>query len=155
MIEQEKDFSEWLPFLREIVEEKIPLNKIMGIRLESLDLGGARLRIAMQDILVGNYVQGILHGGVISALLDVTGSVTAYVGVLKDLVGRPVEELLDPLGKIITIDLRIDYLRPGKGESFVATGSVLRLGKKFCVIRTQLHNNQEQLIAVGTGTYII
>ena len=155
MVEKKKDFAEWLDFIREIVEENVPLNKILGIKLESLDMDGARLKIAMKDIMVGNYVQGILHGGIISTLLDVTGSVTAYIGVLKDLIGRPAEEIIGPLGKIITIDLRIDYLRPGKGEFFVAEGSMLRLGKKFCVIRTQLHDDQDKMIAVGTGTYIL
>lgn len=155
MVEQENDFAEWFASIREIVEEKVPLNKVMGIRLESLDMEGAHLKITMKDTLVGNYVQGILHGGAISTLLDVTGSVTAYAGVLKDLIGQPFEDILGPIGKIITIDLKVDYLRPGKGEYFFATGSFLRLGKKFCVIRTKLHNDQGQLIAVGTGTYII
>ena len=150
-----KDFAEWLDFIRGIVEENVPLNKILGIKLESLDMDGACLKVAMKEELVGNYVQGILHGGVISTLLDVTGSVTAYIGVLKELSGRPLAEIEKSLGNIITIDLRIDYLRPGKGEYFVASGSILRLGRKFCVIRTQLQNDQGKLIAVGTGTHIL
>ena len=57
--------------------------------------------------------------------------------------------------KLNTIDLRIDYLRPGKGKIFTASGSILRTGKKVGVSRMELHNEKQDLIAVGTGTYIV
>ena len=52
-----------------------------------------------------------------------------------------------------TIDMRVDYLRPGRGKYFIGTGYVLRVGKKIAVTRMDLHNEQEVLIATGTGTY--
>ena len=54
-----------------------------------------------------------------------------------------------------TIDLRVDYLRPGLGQWFYATGMVMRSGRKVTVARMELHNDLEKLIAVGTGTYIV
>ena len=54
-----------------------------------------------------------------------------------------------------TIDLRIDYLMPGKGNSFVASGIILRRGSKVAVVRTDLRNKQDDLIAVGIGTYLV
>jgi uncharacterized protein (TIGR00369 family) len=59
------------------------------------------------------------------------------------------------LTKIGTIDLRIDYLRPGKGNYFVATGAIMRAGRRVSVTRMELYNDQNVLIAVGTGTYIV
>ena len=54
-----------------------------------------------------------------------------------------------------TIDLRVDYLRPGLGQSFSAKGFVLRTGRKVAVTRMELHNDKDLLIAVGTGAYSI
>ena len=59
------------------------------------------------------------------------------------------------LTKIGTIDPCVDYLRPGKGNYFIATGAIMRVGRRVSVTRMELHNDQDVLIAVGTGTYIV
>ena len=51
-------------------------------------------------------------------------------------------------------DLRVDYLRPGRGQSFTATAVLLRSGNKVAVVRTELHSEDGTLVAVGTGTYL-
>ena len=91
----------------------------------------------------------------ISSILDLTGGLVASVELLKHLEGLDVEELAKRMAKIGTIDIRVDYLRPGKGEFFTATGSVLRKGSKVAVVRTELINDQKVLIAAGTGTYLV
>ena len=107
----------------------------------------------MREQLIGNFVQGILHGGVISAVLDLTGGLIASVELLKQLGNIPNHELATRMARIGTIDLRIDYLRAGKGNHFLATGSTLRHGSKIAVVRTDLHNDQNLAIAAGTATY--
>mgnify|MGYP001570982506 CR=1 FL=1 len=62
---------------------------------------------------------------------------------------------LESLARIGTIDLRIDYLRPGKGTHFYARSKMMRTGRKVSVTRMDLHNDVDLLIAVGTGTYIV
>jgi uncharacterized protein (TIGR00369 family) len=99
--------------------------------------------------------QGILHGGVTSAVLDVTGGVVAFTGLVRKLADLPIEERIQRFAKIGTIDLRIDYLRPGKGKWFEATGYPLRTGNKVAVARMELHNDTGELIAVGTGAYLV
>ena len=47
------------------------------------------------------------------------------------------------------------HLRPGVGDHFIATGYALRTGNKVAVTRMELHNNERQLIAVGTGAYVV
>ena len=59
------------------------------------------------------------------------------------------------IAKIGTIDLRIDYLRPGQGLYFLATGNIMRAGRRVTVTRMELHNHEDVLIAVGTGTYVV
>ena len=51
--------------------------------------------------------------------------------------------------------MRIDYLRPGRGTCFSSSGTVMRTGKKVAVTRMELRNQDDILIAVGTGAYIV
>jgi uncharacterized protein (TIGR00369 family) len=65
------------------------------------------------------------------------------------------EEAARIFSKIGTIDMRIDYLRPGVGKWFDASATVLRTGSRVAVTRMEFHNDEGKLIAVGTGTYIV
>ena len=49
----------------------------------------------------------------------------------------------------------VNYLSPGLGKYFVTTGSILRANSKLSVIRMKQHNDEDLLIAVGTGSYVI
>jgi uncharacterized protein (TIGR00369 family) len=147
--------EEWLERIRDIFDNKIPFNKVLGLRVHSLDMERPKIRFAMHEALVGNYIRGSLHGGVISAVIDVTGGLSAFMGLQKKLAGEPLDIKLEKFRKLGTIDLRIDYLRPGVGKMFEATGYVLRTGHKVAVTRIELKNEAEQLIAVGTGAYVI
>jgi uncharacterized protein (TIGR00369 family) len=57
--------------------------------------------------------------------------------------------------KMGTIDLRIDYLRPGRGKYFVATGRVVRLGSRVAVTHMELENDTGEQIATGSAAYMI
>jgi uncharacterized protein (TIGR00369 family) len=147
--------AEWLERIRDIFDNKIPFNRVLGLKVHSLDMERPKIRFAMHDALVGNYIRGSLHGGVISAVIDVTGGLSAFMGLQKKLAGEPLDIKLEKFRKLGTIDLRIDYLRPGVGKMFEATGYVLRTGHKVAVTRIELKNETAQLIAVGTGAYVI
>ena len=147
--------AEWLERIRDIFDNKIPFNKVLGLKVHSLDMERPKIRFAMHDALVGNYIRGSLHGGVISAVIDVTGGLSAFMGLQKKLAREPLDIKLEKFRKLGTIDLRIDYLRPGVGKMFEATGYVLRTGHKVAVTRIELKNETEQLVAVGTGAYVI
>jgi uncharacterized protein (TIGR00369 family) len=64
------------------------------------------------------------------------------------------EESIQRLRPTSTIDLRVDYLRPGAGERFIARGFTLRAGSRVAVTRMEMRNEKSDLLAVGTGTYI-
>ena len=149
----EKD--ELLKILRELHEQKIPFNRFIGLRLEHADLETVRARFDMRDEFIGNPAHGILHGGVISSVLDATGGITASLGILKRALRDPVTDIEDRLTKVGTIDLRVDYLRPGRGKYYISTGTTMRTGRKVTVVRMEMKNDQDNLIAVGTGTYIV
>ncbi|MDQ1346587.1 MAG: hypothetical protein QG586_2128 [Pseudomonadota bacterium] len=144
-----------LAVIRESFVERMPFNRILGIDVLSLHHEQAECRFSMRPELVGNYVRNILHGGVTSAVLDVTGGLVAFLGVQRKLRGKPVEEIIERFARIGTIDLRVDYLRPGQGEWFVARGYPLRTGNKVTVARMELLNDRDELIAVGTAAYTV
>jgi len=147
--------KEWLEGIRDIFNNKIAFNQVLGLQVHCLDMDRPTIRFEMREALVGNFTRGSLHGGVISAVIDVTGSLAAFMGLQKKLVGEPVDVKLRKFRKLGTIDLRIDYLRPGIGQRFEATGYILRTGNKVAVTRMELKNEIDQLIAVGTGAYVI
>ncbi|MGA6103625.1 thioesterase family protein [Pseudomonas solani] len=134
--------------------ERIPFNQVLGIQLGELSQEQVTMHLPMKDELIGNFVHGILHGGVISSLLDVTGGAMALIGAFERHQGLSTGERMERLSKLGTIDLRIDYLRPGRGRSFTATAVLLRSGNKVAVVRSELHADEGTLVAVGTGTYL-
>jgi len=150
-----REIDELLEIIHDLIIEKIPFNKVLGLTVESLNLDQASVRLPMRQELIGNFIRGSLHGGVISSTLDFMGGLVAFLSVLKTMQGQSVQAMAERFAKIGTIDMRIDYLRPGLGDYFIATGYVLRTGNKVAVTRMELHNNERQLIAVGTGAYTV
>lgn len=151
---QQHEFGDILSIVHDVTE-KIPFNQVLGLTVESLDLDHPTVRLTMQEQLIGNFIRGSLHGGVISSTLDFMGGLVAFLSVLKTLQGQPLQVMAERFARIGTIDLRVDYLRPGIGKHFIATGYVLRTGKKVSVTRMELQNDERQLIAVGTGAYTV
>ncbi len=133
-------------------EERIPFNRVLGLKVDSLDPKGPRLRFDMRPELVGNPVRQILHGGVISAVLDVAGGLAIA---LASIAGKTEEAAARHFPNIGTIDLRIDYLRPGRGKYFIATGRVVRLGGRVAVVHMELENDTGEQIATGSAAYIV
>ncbi len=133
-------------------ERMIPFNRVLGLQIESLDFEAPRLRFEMRPELVGNPVRQILHGGVISAVLDVAGGLAIA---LASFAAKSEVATATHFPNIGTIDLRIDYLRPGRGKYFIATGRVVRLGGRVAVVHMDLVNDTGEQIATGSAAYIV
>jgi uncharacterized protein (TIGR00369 family) len=146
-----KSKSEYHALVSKIIAEHVPFNKVLGLEVESADPAAPKLRFAMRPELIGNTRRGILHGGVISAVLDVTAGFALMLALGKQ--SGPGEKLEFP--NIGTIDLRIDYLRPGRGKHFIATGRVVRLGSRIAVTHMELVNDEGELIATGGAAYVV
>jgi uncharacterized protein (TIGR00369 family) len=148
----ERDIEKIQTEIRRAFEQIIPFNRVLGLRIDSLDFKAPRLRFDMRPELVGNPVRQILHGGVISATLDVVGGLAiALASITRKAQETPARHFPD----IGTIDLRIDYLRPGRGHYFVATGRVVRLGGRVAVAHMELVNDTDEQIATGSAAYIL
>ena len=149
------DLHEDLTMLEEYFAHRIPFNQVLGLHVELGRDDRPLISFDMRDDLVGNSAMQILHGGVTAAVLDVAGGLVAGIGGLRRMRDHSRQAKLEKLSRLGTIDLRVDYLRPGRGSHFVANAEVLRTGNKVSVTRMELHNDEGILIAVGTGAYII
>lgn len=133
-----------LAAIEQFFAEGIPFNRFLGLRLSGLGRGWARAELPYRPQFIGDPTRPALHGGVISMVADTVG-------------GAAVFSLTDPGDKVATIDLRIDYLRPGRPELLVAHAWVIRIGNRVGVSTIELHQPgaSDELVAVGKGVYTI
>ena len=109
--------------------------------------------VPMDPHLIGNVRFQILHGGVTATILDSIGGAAAMAEMYKRSTQDTFEETCKKVSRLVTLDLRIDYIAPGRGEYFIATAEVLRLGKKSCLVRMNMHNDQNVLVATAIASY--
>jgi uncharacterized protein (TIGR00369 family) len=141
--------QDYLQQLKVLMEEGIPFNAFLGLECERLEVGSVRLRMPFRGELVGDPFRPALHGGTLSALADTAG-------------GAAVFSAIAPGARASTIDLRIDYLRPGRLEDVWAEAEVMRLGNRVGVTRIVLwqrpapdEGEERSVIAEATGVYSV
>ena len=134
---------------------EIPFNRMLGLQLDHVDATQVTMSFAMQEGLIGNFLRGILHGGVISSVLDMAGGMAVMADAIYKNQDKSMEELVSIIGRCSTVDLQISFLRPGRGERFIAKAWLVKSGKKISFARMELSNEDESLIATGTGTYLL
>jgi len=140
--------------LTDLFERRISFNQVLGLRVTQL-APQVQLAFEMRPELVGHYLYGRLHGGVISATLDATGGFALMVAIGEKHHDETTEQVMHRFARMGTIDLRIDYLRPGLGQRFVASAEVTRLGGRVGSTLMRLVNDQGTLIATGAAAYMI
>jgi len=133
----------------------MPFNKLLGLEITQFTAKKSEIRFAWQDKLIGNPMQKILHGGVTASALDLAGGTVAAANIINQLDNVTPESIQQSLSRLGTIDLRTDFLRPGRGELFIVTAHIIRSGSKVAVARMEMHNEKGEHIAFGTGTYMV
>lgn len=141
--------------LKAIFEEKIVFNQVLGLKITSLRPDGVTSRIDMKPELVGHYGYNRVHGGVISAGLDAMGGLAVMAAIGARHMDEAPEQRLHRFAKLGTIDLRIDYLRPGIGSHFELRAQVLRLGSRVASTRMEFLGPEGQLMSTGAAAYIV
>ena len=141
--------------LREIFERQIAFNQVLGLKITSVRPGDVRGAFEMRPELVGHFAYGRLHGGVISAVLDAMGGLALMVAIAERHAHETAAQVMHRFSRMGTIDLRIDYLRPGIGKRFVASTDVTRLGGRVGSVQMKLVNEEGTLIATGAAAYIV
>ena len=133
----------------------LPFNRFLGLSLITLDERYLSLEFPMKPEFIGNNYKNILHGGVISSAIDACGGLHAMSASYKKMQQLPKQEIINRLKNSSTIDLRVDYLRPGEGQLFTVPSELLRSGRRVSVSRMKLINENGSTLAAGSATYLI
>ena len=147
--------AEFVDGVRHIFEERIVFNKLLGLKLIDVAADHVLGRVDMRPELVGHVSYNRMHGGVISATLDAMGGIAVMAAIGARHMDEPPAKRLERFLKLGTIDLRIDYLRPGIGEYFTAHAEVMRLGSRVATTRMEFRDAEGKLISTGSGAYIV
>ncbi len=130
-------------WLVEIFEEKVPFNRLIGLKVAEIAQGTVLIHVPFSEGLIGDFRRPALHGGVLSACADVAGGVAVW-------------SEFSPEDAVSTIDLRVDYLRPGAKGDLWCRGEVLRSGNRVAVTTMTLYQDSPDIpIAVARGAYNI
>lgn len=147
--------AEFIAGLTSIFEEMIAFNQVLGLKIIALKAGGATGHIDMRPELVGHYSHNRVHGGVISAGLDAVGGLAVMAAIGARHMDETPTQRLSRFAKLGTIDLRIDYLRPGISDHFELRAEVLRLGSRVATTRMEFLGADGKLLATGAAAYIV
>lgn len=131
--------TDTLPSREEIQARLLKGNYHQWLGLEVLAVGDGRIELLARwrEEWVANPAGGYTHGGILAALVDLTADWA----------------LVSSTGKgVPTIDLRVDYHRPAKGD-LRAVGQVIKFGKQFSVAEAQIFDGDDKLVASGRGVY--
>lgn len=79
---------------------------IRELGAEAIDFGdhGITIRLDQQPRFVGDPETGVIHGGIVTVLLDTVSGMSVYTAMKR-------------FTPIATLDLRIDYLKPARSKS--------------------------------------
>ncbi len=141
--------------LVDIFERRIVFNQVLGLRVTEVLPDRVMGGLEMRPELVGHYAYNRVHGGVISACLDALGGLAVMAAMGARHMDESVEQRLQRFARLGTIDLRVDYLRPGIGERFVLKAEVLRLGSRVASTRMDFLHTNGTLLASAAAAYIV
>ncbi len=128
----------------EFMESHVAFNRYLGVRVMEMEAGHVVMKLPFRNELVGDPFRPALHGGVVSTLLDTCG-------------GAAVWSAAEDGDRVSTVDLRVDFLRPGPLEDLLCDATVLRMGNRVGVADMHVSSVAEpdRVIASGKGVYNI
>ncbi|NPA44367.1 MAG: PaaI family thioesterase [Chlorobi bacterium] len=129
----------------DVVENKIPMAKLIGVKVIEIKEGFVKLLFPYNENFIGDPRTKRLHGGYTATAIDLAGGVASMT------------YLTSPADDVATIDMRIDYLRPGKAKDIIAEGKVLSKRRRSIVTEMTIYHpdDKEKTIAIGRGVFSI
>ncbi len=129
---------------RQTIEEAIPFNQYVGVKLHALEPGRCALCLPFRRELIGDARKMTFHGGVLSMLVATCGSFAVWS------TGSPED-------RIVTIDMSIDYLRPVPGVDLIAAARVRYVGGRVGNAHTMIYpqGSPDNVLAEGRSVYRI
>jgi len=118
--------------------EEMPYWNLIGLKVDSIEENQARIKLKVtDDLLNGN---NILHGGVVSSLLD------AVMGInLKLLIGE---------ASYATVSLTSQFIKAVRpDETIYATAEMVQNGRSVACMEARLYNESGEMISIGLGSF--
>ncbi len=117
--------------------------RVLGMQVEALEGKRVTLSLPYSDRIVGNPVNGIIHGGALTTLLDTTCGMGVAAGTGMFQVAP-------------TLDLRIDYMTAAQpGETVFASAEAFRVSRSVIFCRGVAYQHDESSpIAHCTTTFM-
>lgn len=131
--------EDMLEFGRSVLATQ-PFCNLLGIELVQFEPGKAELRLVLKPEHLQQH--GFAHGGIVAMMAD---SALAYAGGSK-------------LGDSVTLEFKLNMIRPAIGETLIARGEALSVGKTQAVCRCEIFSvkdGEEKLCAAGQGTLAV
>ena len=117
--------------------------ELIGAELTRVEPGIVEITLASRADLAQQH--GYLHAGIVTTIADSACGYAAY-------------SLMPPNSEVLSVEFKVNLLRPAKGETFVASAEVVKSGKTLTVVRADVfgldHAGQRALIATMLGTMI-
>jgi uncharacterized protein (TIGR00369 family) len=128
--------SDRTALVRELYD-RIPFHRTHGVEVLAVTPEQAETKFPYDESLIGNPNLEVLHGGVISSLVDLTGA-AVFIGEHEDYTP--------------TVDLRVNYLSAAGKRPLYANATVERSGTSIGVAKVEVESGDE-VCATGTGVY--
>lgn len=143
-LEKPKVIGELIGENRQVLLSAVPFAMAVGMDVVAVGPGRATLSLPWREDLVGNPETGVLHGGIITALIDQACGTAVICSLTK-------------MTSIATLDLRIDYLRPATpGQTVLVEAECYRKTRSIAFIRALAHHgNRDDAIAHSVATFML
>jgi uncharacterized protein (TIGR00369 family) len=92
--------------------------QVIGARLVAVGVGEARIELPFSPELTQQH--GYIHAGIIGTIVDSACGYAAYT-------------LFPPDSEVLTVEYKVNFLAPAKGEKFVAIGRAIKPGRTLTV----------------------
>lgn len=115
-----------------------PYHRFLGLQFVRYEEGVVEIGMPFREEFLRDDDSDWLHGGILSALIDIAGDYAVYS---------------KTGGDVPTVDLRIDYLRPAKRGRLVAIAKTVKVGRRVAIADVEVKDEQGQVVAVGRGVY--